>query len=163
MSKQTQKAERPGFTNYEIEIIRNAFDLFDVNQNGRIDPKEFKETMKSLNIDKRYPAIYRIIADLDTHQNAKKAGIDFDMLMDALNSKLGDKESDEGVTRIFGTFADSHNSQSLTQEGIQNSANEMKEEKDNNELRQMLDKTSGNATNIKYDEFHHILTEKTFP
>lgn len=40
--------ERPGLTEDEIEEIREAFNLFDTDGSGTIDPKELKAAMESL-------------------------------------------------------------------------------------------------------------------
>ena len=40
-----KKYERPGLTEDEIEEIKEAFDLFDTDGSGSIDPKELKAAM----------------------------------------------------------------------------------------------------------------------
>ena len=96
--------ERPGLTDDEIEEIREAFALFDTEQSGVIDPKELKAAMQSLGFEQKNPTIYNMIADLDTHENA--GGINFDRFLDAITDKLGNKESREGIARIFELFDD---------------------------------------------------------
>ena len=96
--------ERPGLTEDEIEEIREAFALFDTDGNGRIDPRELKAAMSSLGFEAKNPTIYAMIADLDTHENAN--GIDFEAFLEAITDKLGNKESREGITRIFELLED---------------------------------------------------------
>ena len=93
MSKRTdpKKVERPGLSNEEVDEIKQAFDLFDTNGTGKIDPKELKAAMQSLGFDSKNPTIYQLIADLDTPQAEKNGGINFDDFVDAINDKLGDK------------------------------------------------------------------------
>ncbi len=43
--------ERPGLTEDEIEEIREAFNLFDTDGSGMIDPKELKAAMQSLGFE----------------------------------------------------------------------------------------------------------------
>jgi Ca2+-binding EF-hand superfamily protein len=43
-----KKASRPGLTEEEIEEIREAFNLFDADGQGKIDPRELKAAMQSL-------------------------------------------------------------------------------------------------------------------
>ena len=44
--KQNKKTvERPGLTEDEIEEIKEAFNLFDTDGSGAIDPKELKAAM----------------------------------------------------------------------------------------------------------------------
>ena len=114
-SKQvTKKVERPGLTHDEVEEIKQAFDLFDTNQTGQIDPKELKSAMQSLGFDTKNPTIFQLIADLDTPENAKRGGVEFDNFVEAINNKLGDKESKEGIERIFNLFIDDPNQNTIT-------------------------------------------------
>ena len=102
MSKRSKKVERPGLSSEEVDEIKQAFDLFDTNGTGKIDPKELKAAMQSLGFDSKNPTIYQLIADLDTPDAERNGGITFDDFVDAINDKLGDKESKEGIRRIFG-------------------------------------------------------------
>ena len=67
----TTKVEKSGLSNDEVDEIRQAFDLFDTNGTGKIDPKELKAAMQSLGFDSKNPTIYTLIADLDTPEAAK--------------------------------------------------------------------------------------------
>ena len=62
--------------------------------------------MQSLGFDSKNPTIFQLIADLDTSNNAKRGGVDFDAFVEAINNKLGDKETKEGIQRIFNLFID---------------------------------------------------------
>ena len=50
--------ERPGLTEDEVEEIREAFNLFDTEGSGTIDPKELKAAMESLGFESKNPTIY---------------------------------------------------------------------------------------------------------
>ena len=80
MSRKTKQVERPGLSNEEVDEIKQAFDLFDTNGTGKIDPKELKAAMQSLGFDSKNPTIYQLIADLDTPEAEKNGGVDFDTL-----------------------------------------------------------------------------------
>ena len=49
--------ERPGLTEDEIDEIREAFNLFDTDGSGTIDPKELKAAMQSLGFDSKNPTV----------------------------------------------------------------------------------------------------------
>ena len=49
--KMKGKVERPGLTEDEIEEIREAFNLFDTDGSGKIDPRELKAAMQSLGFE----------------------------------------------------------------------------------------------------------------
>ena len=65
-------SQKQNVSTEENEELRQAFDLFDVKENGKIDPSEIKETMKQLGFDTKNPTIYKIIEDLDTEESKKK-------------------------------------------------------------------------------------------
>lgn len=57
--------ERPGLSEEEIEEIREAFNLFDTDGSGTIDPKELKAAMQSLGFEAKNQTIYQMISDID--------------------------------------------------------------------------------------------------
>jgi hypothetical protein len=52
-----QRYERPGLTADEIDEIREAFNLFDTDGSGSIDPQELKAAMCSLGFDSKNPTV----------------------------------------------------------------------------------------------------------
>ncbi len=44
--------------------IREAFNLFDTEATGKIDPRELKSAMQSLGFESKNPTIFNMIADL---------------------------------------------------------------------------------------------------
>ena len=163
-AKKTEKrVERPGLSQDEVEEIRQAFDLFDTNGTGKIDPKELKAAMQSLGFDSKNPTIFQLIADLDTPEAAKKGGIDFESFVNAINDKLGDKETREGIRRIFDLFIDDPSSDTITISSLRRIAKELGEQMTNEELKDMLERASQNGNELTFDEFYNIMTKKTFP
>ena len=67
--------ERPGLTEDEIEEIKEAFDLFDTDGSGSIDPKELKAAMQSLGFESKNQTIFQMISDLDKNNSG---AIDFE-------------------------------------------------------------------------------------
>ena len=159
----SKKVERPGLSQDEVDEIKQAFDLFDTNQTGKIDPKELKAAMQSLGFDSKNPTIYQLIADLDTPDNAKNGGIEFDGFVEAINNKLGDKETKDGIQRIFSLFIDDPNQNTITLTSLRRIARELGEQMSNEELKDMLERASGNGQELTFDEFYEIMTKKSFP
>jgi len=60
MKKGSKRVERPGLSSEEVDEIKQAFDLFDTNGTGKIDPKELKAAMQSLGFDSKNPTIYQL-------------------------------------------------------------------------------------------------------
>ena len=163
VQKTSKKVERPGLSQDEVDEIKQAFDLFDTNQTGKIDPKELKAAMQSLGFDSKNPTIFQLIADLDTSDNAKRGGIEFDAFVEAINNKLGDKETKEGIQRIFNLFIDDPNQNTITLTSLRRIARELGEQMSNEELKDMLERASSNGQELTFDEFYEIMTKKSFP
>ena len=166
-AKQTQpevkkKVERPGLSQDEVDEIRQAFDLFDTNQTGKIDPKELKAAMQSLGFDTKNPTIFQMISELDTPDSQKKGGIDFESFVEAINNKLGDKETKDGIRRIFNLFIDDPQQETITLSSLRRIARELGEQMSNDELKDMLERASSNGTELSFDEFYDIMTKKSF-
>ena len=159
----TTKVEKSGLSNDEVDEIRQAFDLFDTNGTGKIDPKELKAAMQSLGFDSKNPTIYTLIADLDTPEAAKNGGVNFDDFVGSINNKLGDKESKEGIHRIFELFIDDPNADTITLSSLKKIAQELGENMSAEELKDMLERASVNGTELTFDEFYEIMTKKSFP
>ena len=62
-------------TEDEIEEIKEAFDLFDTDGSGSIDPKELKAAMQSLGFESKNQTIFQMISDLDKNNSG---AIDFE-------------------------------------------------------------------------------------
>ena len=159
----SKKVERPGLSSEEVDEIKQAFDLFDTNGTGKIDPKELKAAMQSLGFDSKNPTIYQLIADLDTPEAAKNGGVNFDDFVGSINNKLGDKESKEGIHRIFELFIDDPNADTITLSSLKKIAQELGENMSAEELKDMLERASANGTELTFDEFYEIMTKKSFP
>ena len=144
MSKRggTKRVERPGLSSEEVDEIKQAFDLFDTNGTGKIDPKELKAAMQSLGWN---------------------GGISFDDFVDAINDKLGDKESKEGIRRIFDLFIDDPNADTITLSSLKKISKELGENMSDEELKDMLERASKNGVELTFEEFYDIMTKKSFP
>ncbi len=84
-----KKVERPGLTEDEVEELREAFNLFDTEATGKIDPRELKSAMQSLGFESKNPTIFNMIGELESLGRE----VDFEEFLDGITSKLGDKES----------------------------------------------------------------------
>eukprot|EP00611_Tribonema_gayanum_P009293 TRINITY_DN19079_c0_g1_i2.p1 TRINITY_DN19079_c0_g1~~TRINITY_DN19079_c0_g1_i2.p1 ORF type:complete len:140 (+),score=28.17 TRINITY_DN19079_c0_g1_i2:152-571(+) len=89
--------ERPGLSEEEIEEIREAFNLFDTDGSGSIDPKELKAAMQSLGFEAKNQTIYQMIADIDKDSSG---AIDFEEFLDMMTAKMSDKDTREDIQKV---------------------------------------------------------------
>ena len=133
--------------------------MFDTDGSGLIDPKELKAAMQSLGFEQKNPVIYAMIADLDTPENSQ--GINFDHFLDSITAKLGNKETKDGIARIFDLF-DDDKSGSINIHNLRRVAKELGETMSADELKEMLERAASNGDEITFEDFYFIMTKKTF-
>mmetsp|Transcript_65875 Transcript_65875/g.153072 ORF Transcript_65875/g.153072 Transcript_65875/m.153072 type:complete len:170 (-) Transcript_65875:189-698(-) len=151
--------DKPGLTEDEVEEIREAFNLFDTDGSGTIDPAELKAAMRSLGFDTKNPTIFQMIADLDQDGNA----IGFEDFLDAITQKLGDKETREGIYKIFNLFDDDKTG-GISLKNLKRVSKELGETMTEDELREMIDRADSDGDGlITKEDFYNIMTKKTFP
>ena len=104
----TKTYERPGLSEEEIEEIREAFNLFDTDGSGTIDPKELKAAMQSLGFEAKNQTIYQMIGDIDKDNDGS---IDFEEFLDMMTAKMSDKDTREDIQKVFNLFDDDQTGQ----------------------------------------------------
>ena len=144
----------------ENEDLRQAFDLFDIKENGKIDPSEIKETMRQLGFDKKNPTIYKIIEDLDTEESKSNGGISFSEFSEIMHKRLGDRESKEGARRIFDLFVDDENAEYIPLESLKKIAKELGEKMSEDDLKEMIECATKNDGKLNFDDFYYIISKK---
>ena len=102
--------------------IKEAFDLFDINKIGKIDPQETKKAMRDLGFHIKNPMIYAVMDALDTPENF--LGVNFDELMDEIINAVGDEVTKDGLYRIFCLYKES-NRDIITLGGLKNIINDI--------------------------------------
>ena len=153
----TSKIEKPGLSEEEIEEIREAFSMFDTEGFGKIDPKELKAAMHSLGFEKKSPTVYDMICELE------EAGheVDFEEFLNAISSKLGNRETREGIDRIFDLFDDDKTG-TINLNNLKRVAKELGETMGQDELKEMLSRAASNGDEITREDFYNIMTKRAF-
>ena len=92
----------------------------------------------------------------------ENGGINFDDFVDAINDKLEDKESKEGIKRIFDLFIDDPNADTITLSSLKKISKELGENMSDEELKDMLERASKNGVELTFEEFYDIMIKKSF-
>ena len=100
-----------------------------------------------------------MIAELDTEENQN--GITFEQFLEAITRKLGDKETREGINRIFDLFDDDKTG-SINLRNMKRVAKELGEVLTAEELKEILSRAASNGEEITREDFYNIMTKKTF-
>jgi len=85
----------------EVKDIKTAFDIFDGDLSGIVDPQELKRAFEQLGFGGGNKFVYQILAELDDDQSG---GIDFAEFLRLATAKLSDKESRAEVDKVWASF-----------------------------------------------------------
>ena len=160
-NKNNKQNDKKGeFSSEELKELKEAFDAFDSEGKGKINIKEVVESMKSLEFDKKNKGIFQIFCELDTEDIQNKGGITFDEFIEALGKKLGDKNSKEGIRRIFDNMIDDQNRDVITFNDLKKVSKEMGDNMSDEEIKEMLERASKNGKELTFEEFYEIMKKK---
>ena len=151
------KSKHIGLTKDEVEEIREAFKMFDTQGHGTIDPKELKSAMISLGFQKKSPTVYEMICELEEIGGE----VDFDDFIEAISNKLGNKETKEGINRIFDLF-DEDKTNTINLANLKKVSKELGENLSTDELREMLKRAASDEKEITREDFMKIMTRKNY-
>lgn len=152
----TKKVELP---EEDIENIRIAFDAFDTEGTGKIDISKVKEAMDETNFQDENPLIYQVIVELDTPAN--KNGVDYDKFLTSIDAKVNDKDSREGIRRVFEVIEPEN--ESITAESLKKSAEESGIELTDEEIQTILEQVGDGDTQISFQQFYEVISKKALP
>lgn len=85
----------------EVRDIKAAFDIFDGDGSGTVDPIELKNAFSSLGFAGQNKFVYQILAELDDDQSG---GIDFAEFLRLATSKVSDKDTKLETDKVFKSF-----------------------------------------------------------
>eukprot|EP00924_Labyrinthula_sp_SR-Ha-C_P013005 snap_masked-scaffold_12-processed-gene-6.32-mRNA-1 protein AED:0.31 eAED:0.31 QI:0/-1/0/1/-1/1/1/0/156 len=146
------------FTEGEKEELKQAFELFDTNGDGRIDVKELKAAMEALGFTSRSTTVYKIFNEIDSNESGK---IEFSEFLELVGRKIMEKDSKEEAYKIFLLF-DKGNKGYISKEDLQDANEELGEGMDENavmEMHKMIHQGSGDEEDrggITFEEFYEI-------
>lgn len=90
----------------EVIEIKQAFDIFDGDGSGMIDPSELKQAFIDLGFTGQNKFVYQILAELDEDNSG---GIDFEEFLRLATAKVTEKDSRADINKVFNSF--DHNRQ----------------------------------------------------
>lgn len=81
--------------------IKAAFDIFDSDHSGVVDPVELKNAFVSLGFAASNKFVYNVLNDLDTEN---VGGLTFAAFLKLATGKLGENHSREEIDNVFKSF-----------------------------------------------------------
>ena len=151
--------ERPGLSEDEIYEIKEAFDLFDAEKTGIIDPKDLDEAMTSLGLDERSKPIHALVQEMKVHN---EDGIDFEHFIELMTARFSERDTREDILKVFKLFDDGGEGY-IDIMGLKKISKELGENMDENELIEMIERADTDGDNrVTFEDFYNIMTKKTF-
>ena len=140
-----------------IEKIKNAFELLDSKGEGKFYPKEFKLNMENYGLNEKEPFIYSIINELDTEE-AQKNGVTFEELLKMIDDRLGNKNTKQGIKKIFELFLDKKEDNTITLLALKKAGNKYGHKLTNEQYKLLIEKATQNGNEITFDDFYKIMS-----
>ena len=140
--------------------IKEAFELFDSNGDGKINVREIRGAMQSIGYDEKNPTVYEVITELDNPRSKNSGGATFNDFCQTVNYRVPEKETTEDLRKVFNLFLDDPNSNTTSLESIKRVADELGENIEEIELNAMLNKASKSGARLTFDDFVAIITGK---
>ena len=156
----TEEEIKDGLSNEEIEEIKNAFDKYDLEKTGKIKPKQFLKEMSSMGFNIKAPYIYKLISELDTEEAEKNGGVPIDDIFKAINNKLGNTESEEGIKQIFELFKENPDDNTLSLDSLKGIASSFGISITDEEIKNMLEKASESGEGLTFEEFCKLMIKQ---
>ena len=85
----------------QLEELKEAFNLFDTDNNGKIDAKELKAAMRALGFQVKKSEVRKMINDL-TKDDA--GTIEYDDFVEIMTGRMGDRDSKDEIAKVFALF-----------------------------------------------------------
>ena len=143
--------------------IKEAFELFDSNGDGKINVREIRGAMQSIKKKKKNPTVYEVITELDNPRSKNSGGATFNDFCQTVNYRVPEKETTEDLRKVFNLFLDDPNSNTTSLESIKRVADELGENIEEIELNAMLNKASKSGARLTFDDFVAIMTGNQNP
>ena len=140
--------------------IKEAFELFDSNGDGKINVREIRGAMQSIGYDEKNPTVYEVITELDNPRSKNSGGATFNDFCQTVNYRVPEKETTEDLRKVFNLFLDDPNSDTTSLDSIKRVADELGENIEEIELNAMLNKASKSGARLTFDDFVAIMTGK---
>ena len=141
----------------QVKLLKRVFSLYS-DKSGILDLKEILGAMREAEFDLKFPLVYDLIGQINASEY--KNGIKFEQLIDEINKRLEDRESEESIERSFAYFVGNSDKQKIGADDIKRVANELGEELTEDQAGRIISRIAKNGKNVDFDEFYSVMTEK---
>ena len=141
----------------QVKILKRVFNLYS-DKSGILDLKELLGAMRESELDLKFPLVYDLISQINASEY--KNGITFEQLLDEINKRLEDRESEESIERSFSCFTGNSDKQKIGADDIKQVADDIGEELTEDQSKRIIGRIAKNGKNVDFDEFYMVMTKK---
>lgn len=139
--------------------IREAFELFDSDKNGLIDPHEMKVSMRALGFDVKKEEVLRMMEDFAQRDHAGQMYINLQDFTDLMTDKFALRDPRQEMIKAFQLF-DTNNNGKIDLRALRRVARELGENMSDDELQAMIDEFDKDQDGeINLEEFLDIMLD----
>ena len=156
------KINNKNFSDDEIKEFKEAFDLFDVNNEGKIDPKELKKSLIDLEIDEKNKTKEKMIIDLNKFiEENKGKKMTFEEFVELFEVKeVNGSLSRESLKKDFDSMADEKNPNVITFDSFKKHMKEIGNDFSDEDIKGMILYASKNKKlEITFEEYCEVMNK----
>ena len=143
----------------DVIEIKQAFDIFDGDGSGVIDPAELKQAFIDLGFVGNNKFVYQILAELDEDGSG---GIEFDEFLRLATAKASEKDSRADILKVFNAF-DKNRMKKFAIDELKRVAEDLGEEITEEELVSVFRRGDLDDDGfITSDDFYNIMTHRVY-
>ena len=143
---------------YDLDLIKEGFEMFDVENKGIIDPLELKQTLEEMNLKEKNLFMYELLSSLCVNKEIRsKGGITLDEFIQYFIEKISDTESKKGIKEIFNTFSDVDDK--IPMPSFYQIGKEIGDEDNYMEIKNLVEMSKTGGKELNFDEFYNIMKD----
>lgn len=142
----------------DLELIKEGFEMFDVENKGVINPSELKEALEDMNLKEKNLFMFELFSSLCSNQEIKsKGGITLEEFINFFIEKVSDTESRKGIKDIFNTFSDVDDK--IQMPTFYQIAKELGDEDNYVEIKRLVEMSKTGGKELNFEEFYNIMKD----
>lgn len=150
---------RPEFTKADILEIKAAFDMFDIDNTGTINPSDLIKVLKSQGYEQKNSTVFRLVNNLQVDNTEN---VNFGEFLDLIASENADVNSEEEIRKLFNIF-DPENTGFIELSTLKKIAKELGDALDEQEIIELFTKSDRDKDGkVSFQDFFHTMSKKLF-
>jgi len=153
------KGAAPQLSPEQVEEVKEAFNLFDVDSSGAISYKELRACMKALQIKVDKDELKKMILEVDADQSGE---IEFPEFLQMMTGKMASGDTRDEVLKVYKMF-DCDGDGNITFASLKRVAKELGESMTDEEIASMLEhgnKSGKPGKGVSFDDFYRLMQKK---